>query len=115
MSPEIYVENWTGGKAVKFVRSTVFYKDETADLEPPKDVLFFMDWAEGIDPEFFAKRERYQNIPDTREKWFSQDYDRRLRMTHILDPRRSCGNGPFSWKVITNVMKVWIQTGECGL
>jgi hypothetical protein len=99
MSAVTYVENWTGGKAVGFVRKELFYKDETANLlEPTKDVLFFMDWAEGIDPEFFAKRERYQNIPDTGEKWFSQDYDTRLRATHLLFPRRIGQLSPLYWK-----------------
>jgi len=99
MSSEIYVEDWTGGgKAVGFIQKTIFHKDETANPDPPKDVLFFMDWAEGIDPEFFAKRERYQNVPDTEEKWFSQDYDARLRATHLLFPKRIGQLSPLYWK-----------------
>lgn len=42
----LWKDGWTAYKRVcGFVPKTIFYKDETALLNPPKDVLFFQDFG----------------------------------------------------------------------
>jgi hypothetical protein len=47
----------------------------------------YQEWYQGP-PDLEAAYARYKHDPDTGLTWPSQDYDRRVRWTHIIDPSR---------------------------
>lgn len=91
----IAVNEWTHGKAVGFIPYSWFHKDETALLNPPSEVLFFQTF--GLDPE--AKAGYVPPGPDN-QRWFSQDYDARWRLTVLLRPTYIGQAAPLDWKTI---------------
>jgi len=95
----IEIVNWTGpARAVGFVPYTWFHKDETALLNPLKEVLFFQDW--GLDP--LARENYVQEPPGPPLLYNSRDYDERWRWTCILHPERigTRNWSPMDWQEI---------------
>lgn len=93
--------SWTiPGRPVGFIPYSWFVKDETGLLNAPKETLFYQTF--GLDPE---ARDNYVHKPPPRHPrgdWFSWDYDRRLRLTHIYAPA-SVRQSPMTWEELSKV------------
>lgn len=94
---KVVVNEWTRGRAVGFIPYSWFHKDETALLNPPREVMFFQTF--GLEEDFASG---YAPPGPESQTWPSQDYDIRWRWTVLLMPNCT-GHGnssPLSWKVI---------------
>lgn len=61
------------GRCVGFIPRTIFHKDESGNLRPPRDVIFFQDW-EAPDPEAWRSIKELQAKPIMTP---AEEYDRR--------------------------------------
>lgn len=93
-------DGWTQGKSIAFIPYTWFHKDETALLNPPKEVLFFQAWEADMEA-----RDSWVCPESDQETWYSGDYDLRWRWTTVLMPN-CIGHGnahPLDWKTIEDL------------